>query len=292
MRAGWACLFLALSAAAAQAEVAVTDALGRRVLLEAPASRIVTIFSSNTEIVTALGLARSIVGIDAFTRYPPEIAEVTHVGGRLGFSVDRVAAQRPDLVIVTPARQAVHQLVEPMERIGVPILVLTHRSVGEVLDNLRLVSRLTWSEARAGEVIAALEARLATVARRIAGRARPSVVMVTGRLGNGLLLVTRARTYTADAVLAAGGRLAFEDAAMLASVSPEAILGADPDVLLFAGAEGELRDLLAWPGWSRLRALREGRVHTVSRAEFLIPGPRVVDGIENLARVLHGDTAP
>ena len=62
-----------------------------------------TIFASNTEMVAALGLADRIVGIEAYTRYPPEVSNKPLVGGRLGFSVDAIVGARPDLVVVTPA---------------------------------------------------------------------------------------------------------------------------------------------------------------------------------------------
>ena len=101
----------------------------RSVTVPAPPQRIVTIFASNVEIVASLGLADRIVGIEAFTRYPREVLDRPLVGGRLGFSVDAVVALKPDLVVVTPSRQAANQLVDPMERLGVPIVVLLQRSV-------------------------------------------------------------------------------------------------------------------------------------------------------------------
>src|SRR5206468_2565974 len=104
-----------------------------------PPQRIVTIFSSNTELVAALGLTDRIVGIEAFTRYPPEVMDRPMVGGRLGFSADAVVALKPDLVVVTPAREAANQLVDPMERIGVPVVVLMQRTVIEIIDNIRLL---------------------------------------------------------------------------------------------------------------------------------------------------------
>lgn len=245
-----------------------------------------TIFSSNTELVAALGLTDRIVGIDAFTRYPPEAVTKPVVGGRLGFSVDAVVAQNPDLVLVTPARQAAHQLLVPMERLGLPVIVLMSRSLGEVLGNIRLVGRAL-GEVKRGETVAAgLEARLAAVARRLAGMACPRTVLVTGRLGNGLLLVARQDTYTGDALVRAGACPALANRG-IAQVSPEAVLAADPDVLLLAGQEGELAELTARPGFREMRAVRAGRAHTLPRAEFLIPGPRTVDGIERLAALLH-----
>ncbi|MCA0318722.1 MAG: ABC transporter substrate-binding protein [Proteobacteria bacterium] len=284
-----AALTIALAAPAAGEAVTVADALGRQVTLQRPPQRLVTIFASNTELVASVGLADRIVGIESFTRFPPEVVGRPQVGGRLGFSVDRVVRQRPDLVIVTPARQAVHQLVDPMERLGIPILVVTHRSVDEVFANIRLVAKAAGVEARGEAVTHALQSRLDAVARRLAGRGRPRVIMITGRVATGLMLIARPGSYTADAMVAAGARLAFDQPQMLPQVSPEAILRSDPDIVLFAGSEADRRELFARPGWQHLRALRENRVLTVSRAEFLIPGPRVVDGIEKLAAVLHPD---
>lgn len=277
--------------AAAAGPVTVRDALGREVTVPAPPQRIVTIFSSNTELVASLGLANRIVGIEAFTRFPPEVVGRPLVGGRLGFSVDAVVARDPDLVVVTPARQAANQLVAPMERLGIPIVVLLHRTVPEIFANIRLLATLCGVVERGEEVVSRLEMRLDRVQARIADQKAPSVIMVTGRLGNGMMLIARPGTYTGDAILRAGGRFALESGT-LAQVSPEAILKADPDVLLFAGSDKDMKELIARPGWADMRAVRDERAFVVSRAEFLIPGPRTVDGIEKLATVLHPGKAP
>ena len=280
-------LGLCVAALVHAAPIEVRDALGRNVVLPAPPQRLVTIFASNTELVTSLGLVDRIVGVEDYTRFPPEAAARPKVGGRLGFSVDAVVAQRPDLVIVTPARQAAHQLVDPMERLGVPVIVLLSRSVGEVLDNIRLIGRATGVPDRGDALAAALQVRLDRVAQQVAGRPAPRIVMVTGRIGNGMLLVARSDTYTGEAMVLAGGRFAIAGRGAVAQVSPEAILASDPDVLLFAGTQAALNDLIELPGWRDMRAVRAQRAVTVSRSEFLIPGPRTIDGIENLARWLH-----
>jgi iron complex transport system substrate-binding protein len=272
----------------AQAEpLVVHDALGRAVSFAAPPQRIVPIFASNTEIVTALGLADRIVGIEAYTRYPKEILDRPLVGGRLGFSVDAVVDLHPDFLLVTPSRQAANQLIDPMERLGIPIVVVLTRSVEEILSNIRLVARIAAIERHGEEVVSRLESRMARVQEKVAGRAAPSVVMITGQLGNGLMLVAREGTYTGDAIVRAGGRFGLAGTLALAQVSPEAILQADPDVLLFAGTQKGLDDLIAQPGWARMRAVTSGRARTVARVELLIPGPRTFDGIEHLATIFH-----
>jgi iron complex transport system substrate-binding protein len=278
---------MALACPAMAQPITVRDAFDRSVTLPAPPQRIVPIFASNVEIVASLGLAARIVGIESYTRYPPEVLDRPLVGGRLGFSVDAVAALQPDLVVVTPSRQAANQLIDPMERIGVPIMVLLQRSVPEILDNVRLMGRVAGVPERGEEVAAYFQARLDAVQRRIEGQPRPRAVMITGRLGNGLMLVAREGTYTGDAIKLAGGRFALQGIASLAQVSPEAILNADPDVLLWAGSERDLKALIAEPGWSEMRAVKRGRAHAVSRVELLIPGPRTIDGIEHLAAIFH-----
>jgi iron complex transport system substrate-binding protein len=283
----WAILALGVALQpATAAPVTVHDAFGRAVTLPSPPQRIVAIFASNVEMVAALGLTDRIVGIEAYTRYPPEVLSKPLVGGRLGFSVDEVVAQRPDLVVVTPSRQAANQLIDPMERLGIPIVVLLQRNVEEILSNIRLLARLCGVAERGEALVARLQARLDKVEQRVAGLKQPSVVMITGRLGNGLLLVTRPSTYTGDAIVRAGGRLAF-DGGIIAQVSPEAIFNSDPDMLLFAGNDKDMKELIGRPGWSDMRAVKTRRVHAVSRVELLIPGPRTIDGIEHLAAIFH-----
>jgi iron complex transport system substrate-binding protein len=280
-------ILMALCGSAAAQPITVRDAFDRSVTLPAPPRRIIPIFASNTEIVASLGLADRIVGIEAFTRHPREVLDRPLVGGRLGFSVDAVVALRPDLVVVTPSRQAANQLIDPMERIGVPLLVLLQRSVPEILANIRLIGRVVGVPERGEEVAARFEARLGAVKRRVEIAPTPSAIMITGRLGNGLMLVARDGTYTGDAMRLAGARSALPGTATIAQVSPEAILDADPDVLLWAGSARDLQDLIARPGWADMRAVKAGRVHAVSRVELLIPGPRSIDGIEHLAAIFH-----
>lgn len=280
---------LGLASPAPAGPIRLTDAVGRTVEIAQPPQRIVPVFASNAELIAALGLSDRIVGVEAYTRYPPEMTRKPQIGGRLGFSIDAIVGQRPDLLIVTPARQAMHQLIDPMTRLDIPVIVLLARNVDEVMGNLRLVGRATGVPERGEAVAAALETRLATIAARLPP-VRPRVVMITGRLGNGLVLVARADTYTGDAIVRAGGRHAL-DRSVVAHVSPEAIIAADPDILLFAGGKADLDALVAQPGWRLARAVREGRTHLVARSEFLIPGPRTVDGIEKLAAILEKDAS-
>lgn len=268
------------------------DALDRPVIVAQPPQRIVTIFSSNTEIVAALGLAERIVGIDAYTHYPEAIKDKAAVGGRLGFSLERIVGLRPDLVIMTPARQATNQLLGPLESLGIPALVLVAGSVEDIMDNIMQVARLAGVPQSGEALVDRMRQRLQRIARKPGDYRRPRVVMITGRVGNGLLLVARAQAsrttgYTADAIVRAGGILALDEQSqtrpIINQVSPEALLASDPDILLYTLPEKDMDDLARLPGWSQMKAVRRRNVHAVSGAELLIPGPRIVDGIEQMA---------
>ena len=267
----------------------VVDGLDRRVTIAREPRRIVAIFASNTEMLAAIGGAERIVGIESFTRFPTELVGLPLVGGRLGFSAEAIARLQPDLVVMTPARNAAHALTEPMTRIGVPTLVVTHSNVPRIFANLRLLGVALGLEARAETLVAELEARLAAVAWRLAGQPAMPVFMETSSTGAGVYGTVRPGTYSFDALRLAGGASVFPGLSRNGppQVSGEAILRADPAFYLVAGRPDQAAAVQARTGFHTLSAVREGRVRMVSRAQFLIPGPRVVDGVESLSRLLH-----
>lgn len=288
-------LYLSSSpAVAADFPVTVTDALGRHVTMPKAPQRIVTIFSSNTEIVAALGLSQRIVGIDGYTYYPDSIKNVPKIGGRLGFSLDSLVAQNPDLVIMTPARQATQQLIPALDKLAIPSLVVNGGSIATILHNILLIAQLTGVPEQGQQVVTSINQRLTAIPKLTHC---PQVVLITGRVGNGLLLVARraassTNAYTADIILKAGGCLALDKETTtlpsLSQLSPEVLLATDPDIILFAGTEAELTELSsAISGWHNLKAAQTGFVRTVSRAQLLISGPRVIEGVESLSAIFQ-----
>lgn len=265
------------------------DGLGRRVEIAAPPRRIVGIFASNVEMLASLGLVPRIVGIEAYTRFPPEVVNLPKVGGRLGFSAEAIARLEPDLVVMTPARQAAHLLTEPMTRLGIPCITVVHGSLPRIFANIELLGRATGTEDRAAELLGGLPARLDAVAARIAGRRPVRAFLEVSSTGRGAYGTPRPDTYTMDILLRAGGVPALPPlpAAGPAQVSGEAILRANPEVYLVAGRPDQAAGVPLRPGFDGIEAVRRGRVHVVSRSELLIPGPRAMNGVESVARILH-----
>ena len=279
--------------AAADFPRTMVDALGREVTIPQPPQRIVSIFASNTELLAALELSDRIVGIEDYTRYPPGIRDGRAiVGGRLGFSAEAIARLEPDLVVLTPARQAAATLIQPMEAAGIPVVVLLHRDLEQVFENLRFLGRVTGEETAAEAAVEALQARLEHVRARIADAPPREVYFETGETDRGGFMTIRPGTYTFDALLAAGGRSVFPGLSGLNQVSGEAVIQADPEVILVARRDMDPGGVERRVGWQRTSAVGDGAVHPVDRSLLLIPGPRVVDGVEQMARLLHPERFP
>lgn len=287
------CMWLMAAGAVEAFPRTVTDALDRQVVIPREPQRIVSIFASNTELLAALSLDDRIVGVEAFTRYPPGIKEGrTIVGGRLGFSAETIARLEPDLVIMTPARQAAATLIKPMAAAGIPVLVLQHRDLEQVFGNLTLLGTATGAEKQAEAAIQNLRGRLERIRHRVDDAPARRVYFETGETDRGGFTTLRPGTYTFDALKAAGGASVFPSLPAFIHVSGEAVIQANPEVILVARRDYRVQGVSNRVGWHRISAIRQGHVYPVSRELLLIPGPRIVDGVEQMARILHPEQFP
>ena len=240
--------------------------------------------------LAAIGAGDAIVGVEAFTRYPADIAERAKVGGRLGFSVEAIARLRADLVVMTPARQAA-TMVDPLQRIGIPALVLNHRDLEAVLANIRLLGQATGHEAGAEQLIGRMQVRLDAVQARLSGQPPVPVYLETGSNDRGSYLTLRGHNYTSDILRLAGGVNLFADS-RLSQVGGESVFHANPARIIVSGTAQQAASLSQRPGWHSIPAVAAGRIDSIPSALLLIPGPRVVEGVEQLAALLHPELFP
>ena len=264
------------------------DALGREVVVARPPQRLVVVFPSNVEIAFALGLEARIAAIGGRVFWPAAARDKASIGGALGYSAEAVAAQRPDLIVVTPSHRTALGLIAPFERIGVPVLVLQHPDLASILRNIGLLGRATGQDAEAAALVAGMQAQLAVVRQRVGDVSRRRVYLETGSAGRGMFQTVGRGHYASDALAWAGGDNVFDDLAGAAQVSGEAIFVRDPDVIIALQREPQpAAAIAARPGWERLRAVREGRVRVLERGHALIPGPRQIEAVLAYARALH-----
>lgn len=253
-------------------------------------TRIVSLAPSVTETLFELGLGDRVVGVTRYCAFPPEARSKPQMGGYYDPNYEAVTAARPDLVITVPEHEEVrHEL----HKLGLKSLTVDHASVRGILSSLRMIGEATGIGEHAAAVQKKLETRIQTIAARNGGRPRVRVLISVGRMaGDGSMsriTVCGQAGFFEELIELAGGVNAFEGEIPFPVLSAEGVLKTNPDVIV---------DL--WPDlkekgidpesvrrqWSSIPGLKS-RVHVVGESYAMIPGPRIVLLLEDLARALH-----
>lgn len=253
--------------------------------------RIVSVCPSNTEILWALGLGDRVVAVDDCSDWPPEALERPKVGLDLHIDADKVRAMAPDLVLASLSVPGMETVVHNLVARKLPVLVLNAKRLGEIWDDIALVGERTGRVREATELAHALKKRVAAVRERCEGLPRLRLYLEWWPRP---LIAPARNSWFNDMAGAVGGENIFEDKpGESAKVEEREVFERDPDhmLLCWQGTLQRKQDparVRARPGWERLRAVREGRVAGLEEGLFGRPGPRVVEGVEALERVVRG----
>lgn len=265
--------------------VTVTGDNGRAVTLATPPQRIVSLSPGHTEVLYAIGAGDLLVGVDEFSDYPPEATKLP----KLAYSnvnLERLVALNPQLVVAVTRQKAA---VAEMEKLGLTVLYLAEAgTVQGILDRVRLLGKATGHGEQAEGVARGMQERIAGVQRRLEGVAQGPTVFYE--------LSPELHTAGPDSFI--GDILAMLKLRNIAAdvpspfpkLSPEKIIADDPEVVVLADPEaGETPETLrARPGWSGMSAVRQGRIVVIPNLDIVHrPGPRVVEGLEFLARQFY-----
>jgi len=292
-RRGLAALIVTWLALAASASGAFTldDQTGRTLTLPEPPRRIVSLVPSVTEILFAIGAQDRLIAVTDFCDFPAEARGKPRVGGMISPSLEAITALRPDVVVVTPAGNSEGTLAQ-LARLRIPVFAVNAESVREVLDLVERLGRLAGRAAQADALAGDLRARVRQVRERVAPFTRPRVLYV---LWPEPLIVPGRGALVTELVELAGGRSVTADAASgYPRYSTEAAVARAPEVIVLArhGHQSMPTSSDAWRRFTGLPAIRGRRLHTVDGDVFHRYGPRVVDGLEQLARMLHPGAFP
>ena len=265
----------------------ITDGAGREVTIEAEPQAIVSLAPSNTEVLYALGLGDSIVGVTEFCNYPPAAAEKPKVGGFSDVDTEKLVAQDPDLVLV--ANLHIGEVVPALEQLGLTVVVIAPPDVPAVLESIELVGQITGKDEEAAALTAEMQERIDAVAQAVEGQEKPRVFWEV----SSDLWTAGPGSFVNDLIVRAGGENIAADAeSAWAQLSNEVIIDADPEVIFLADHPfGESAETVtARPGWDAISAVVNDRiVEVVDTDMFSRPGPRVVDALELAAKSLHPD---
>jgi iron complex transport system substrate-binding protein len=267
----------------------------RRVLFaEQRPSRIISAIPAVTEMLFAIGAGPQVVAVGSFDTYPPEIAGLARVGALIDPDLEKMLALKPDLVVVYETQV---DLRRQLERARIPVFRYRHAGLADVTAIVRALGARVGRAAAADAVAAEIERSLGTIRTRVAGRRRPRTLVVFGRETGALrgIYASGGVGFIHDMVEAAGGTNIFADVRRESvQATSELILARGPDVIVELNAApisdaGRATERAVWQVLSAVPAVRNGRVHMIGDERTVIPGPRVAQGTELIARVLHPD---
>lgn len=252
---------------------------------------IVSLACSNTEILFALGFGSSVVGVDDWSDFPPPVVDLPRVGPELKIDMAKVAALKPDLIVVSLSVPGMERNLPGLERLGVPYLVLEPKSLHDVFKDIRMLGEVTGVPEVAQRLVAELRAQIEAIqmqAQKATDRPTlywewwPSPLISPGR-----------QSWMVQISELAGADLLFKDVeATSFEVQESQVFEADPGCLMLCWCgmlqkTMDVKQVAERPGWDRLRAVKAGRIHCFPDALYGRPGPRLVEGLERLAQVIH-----
>jgi len=286
VRALLAGLFLTLLLPQTGPALSISDQAGRRIDLPKDPARIISLVPSVTEILFTIGAQDRLVGRTDFCDYPPEARRKPSVGGMLAPSLEAMVALRPDLVIATTAGNR-FETFDQLERVKVPVFLVNPLTVTDVLDLLNRLGVLAGRPEAAGRAVASMRERIDAVGARVAGRPRPRVLYV---VWPDPLIVPGHGALISELIAQAGGVSVTADGGEgYPRYSMEAALARNPEVIILASHGSERSPLVrsTWERFSQVPAVAAGRLYSMDGNLMHRYGPRMVDGLEQLARLIH-----
>lgn len=270
----------------------IVDDWGRTVKVPLRVERIISLAPSTTEILFALGVGNRVVGISDYTDYPPEATKITLVLTNMTVNYEKVIELHPDLILAAEinSRQDVDRLANLFA-----VLVLAPKDIDGIMKDIRLVGKATGAEQGAAKVVDQMSVAVASVKARVANRTSTPRVFYfldfgdyNNPLGGGAWTGGKGTFWDALITLAGGENIAHDiDGWKIYGL--ESIIAKDPQVLILGQyVPFSASQLQGSSGWEDVSAVRSGKVYQIQDAAvFDRPDPRIVQGLEWLAKTLH-----
>ena len=245
--------------------------------------RIVSLAPSTTEILYALGVGDRLVGVDQYSDWPPEAQKVPRVGSDLSPSVERILGLRPDVVFIATSANS-RELPAELERLGVRVVISHVETLDDLWRDIGVTADAVGRHDAGAALVSTLRARVAATHARVAALPPVKAMVVVWA---DPLTVVGGHSFVDDAIRAAGGdNIAGDSPQPYPQYSVERMVARAPEVIV-VGSHKAGTTLTPLTAHASVPAVKNGRVHAIDGDLLFRPGPRIVDGIELLARLFH-----
>lgn len=246
------------------------------------ASRLVTLAPQLTELVFAAGAGSALVGVSAYSDYPPAARAIPVVSDAFTVDQEQLALLRPDLLLAWQSGTPAH-VVEELRQAGYAVEVLRTQSLGDIAPAIRRLGELTGHAEHAAAVAAEFSESLEDLRKRHAGGAPVSVFF---QISERPLYTVSNQHYIGEIISLCGGQNIFADLGELApAVAVEAVVDRNPEVLLAAGDDAS-STFAVWQRWPGMAANRYGNLFVVNPDEISRAGTRVIAGARRICEQL------
>jgi iron complex transport system substrate-binding protein len=263
------------------------DALGREVSVPDPPRRVIALAPNLTEILYALGLGDRVVGVTDHCNYPPEASVKPKVGSYIRLNVEKIISLSPDLVIGTMDGNE-RYVLDLLEQAHIKVYFVNPRDVRQAIETISTLGLVCGLSEKARQISDALTLRVDHVVKVARDRKRPLVFL---QINIQPIMSVNRNTVHHDLIRLAGGdNMTADEAVTYPRISLEEVIRRKPEVLLVSSMEREGRFEKArqdWLQWTSLPAVQKGRVHLIDSDLIDRPSPRVVDGLEIMAKLFH-----
>jgi len=265
--------------------VQVTDDIGKKVSLDKPAQHIVSLAPHVTELLFAAGAGDAVAGVVSYSDYPPEAAQRPQVGDAQNLDVELIVALQPDLVVAWKSGNPTPQL-EQLIRFGLPVFYSEPRRLEDIATNLERLGHLAGRDAPA---LAAAEKFRAGTRRLVERYSGAEPVRVFYEIWHQPLMTVGGPHLISQLIHVCGGQNVFADlTALAAAVDREAVLMADPEVIIASGTTEQRPPWLdQWLDWPQLYAVKRKQLYFIPPDLIQRHTPRLLKGAQRLCEQLQ-----
>ena len=275
---------IAILAGPCFASRALTDEMGRKVVVPDHPHRVICLMPTVTDTVFALGAGGDVVAISDYTKYPAAALTKPSVGDLIKPSIETILSLHPDLVIGTQPKGPM-EVTDQLERAGIPVFLVSPHGIAGIFQSIESVGMALNRTPQADALVHSLQERVDAVKARTKGLPAPRVFMP---IWYDPITTIGKNAFITEVIEAAGGRSVTDDlASEWPQISMEVVLERAPDALLLVrGGKTTLQVLQDRPGWSSMTAIKARRAYYVDdRINFA--SPVAIDALEDLAKQFH-----
>jgi len=265
-----------------------TDDMGREVSIDEAPQRIVSHVPPITEILFALGLGEKVVGVSDFCDYPEEVKSKPSVGNYFNPAIENIVALEPDLVLTDGHSDSIRQL----DTLGIKYLVIDPQDIEGIFKDIEILGKVAGVEDRAKQLVDDMKEDISNVVSRVEGAPMVRAFYVVDATDLNNPWTAGPGTFVDSLITMAGGEnIAAKAPAPWIQLSIEQLVSSDPEVVILPAEHGTAftspEVLEGHPAWREITAVKQGRICIIDGDLVDGYGPRIVQGLEEIARAIH-----